>query len=104
MSASIGERIILIREDIGVDAATFSQKIGMPEDVLLRVECGKLEPDTAFLTAIAKQWPQYAVYLLTDETFVNQRNPEVESLAQELKIPEKLAKRVNGSWFSKSKK
>lgn len=84
MSIPVGEKIRIVRESLGMGRAEFSRKTGIPKETLIGTELRGSEPRAGILIAIATQWPQFAAYLLTDETEVQQRNPEVEKLAQEL--------------------
>lgn len=84
MSIPVGEKIRNVREILGLGRAEFSQKTGIPKDTLIGAELGRREPKAGILIAIAQQWPEYAAYLLTDETEIGQRNPETEKLAREL--------------------
>lgn len=77
MSNSIGKRIKLVRETIGLKREEFSVETGIPIGTLIGIEQGRHEPKSGILSAIAQKWPQYATYLLTDETHVKQENPEL---------------------------
>lgn len=60
------------------------ERTGIPKGTIIGVEQGLREPKAGILIAIANEFPQYAAYLLTDETGTKQKNPEEESLAKEL--------------------
>lgn len=84
MSIEIGKKIRYVRESLNMGRHEFAEKTGIAKGTLTRLEQGQNEAKANALIAIAKQWPEYAAYLLTDETEIKQRNPEVEKLAQEL--------------------
>lgn len=69
----------------------FADLTGIPKATLIRYETEKISPGGEALSAIAKLWPEYAAYLLTDKTNVKQRNPEVESVARELENQKKAS-------------
>lgn len=85
MSTDVGKKIKEIREALGEGRPEFSLKTGIPIGTLIGIEQGRHEPKAGVLVAIAQQWPQYAAYLLTDETEITQRNPETENIARDLK-------------------
>lgn len=84
MSTPIGEKIRNVREALGMGRQEFVDKTGIVKATLIGIEQGRQEPKAGVLIAIAKAWPEYASYLLTDETGKKQRNPEVDNLAREL--------------------
>lgn len=69
---------------MGIGRQEFVDKTGINKGSLIRIEQGQNEPKAGILTAIAQAWPEYAAYLLTDETSIKQKNPEVESISKEL--------------------
>lgn len=71
--------------------AEFSQATGIPKDTLIGAELNRREPKAGILMSIAQQWPEYAAYLLTDDTSAKQRNPELEALARELEDQKKAS-------------
>ncbi|OAM51520.1 hypothetical protein A7981_08500 [Methylovorus sp. MM2] len=91
MSISQGKKIRLIRESAGMGRQAFSDTTGIPKDSLIGYEMERIKPGGEVLSAIAGKWPEYAAYLLTDETDVKQRNPEVESVARELENQKKAS-------------
>lgn len=84
MSTGIGKKIKEVREAVGESRADFSQKTGIPIGTLTGIEQERHEPKAGVLAAIAKQWPEFAAYLVSDVTEIKQRNPETEKLAREL--------------------
>lgn len=62
----------------------FADRTGIAKGTLIRTEQGQNSPQVGVLQKIAELWPEFAAYLLTDQTGVKQRNPEVEALAREL--------------------
>lgn len=73
MSMPIGEKVRKIRESLGFGRTEFSRRTGIPKDTLIGTELGRREPRAGILIAIAKQWPQYAAFLLMDEGVVVQQ-------------------------------
>ncbi len=84
MSTPIGKKIRNVREAIGIGRQEFVNKTGIPKNTLIQMEVNDREVKSGALIAIAKAFPQYAAYLLTDELGIKQKNPELESLAKEL--------------------
>jgi transcriptional regulator with XRE-family HTH domain len=84
MSTPIGEKIRNVREALGMGRQEFVDKTGIVKATLIGIEQGRQEPKAGVLIAIATVFPEYAAYLLTDETHVKQRHPEVMELAREL--------------------
>jgi len=84
MSSNIGEKIRNVREALEMGRQEFVEKIEIPKGTIISIEQGLREPKAGVLIAIASAFPQYAAYLLTDETNIKQKNPEVESLTKEL--------------------
>lgn len=60
----------------------FADKTGIIKGSLIRIEVSDGEPRAGILVAIAKEWPEYAAYLLTDEITVKQKRPEVAPAAK----------------------
>ena len=84
MSTPIGEKIRNVREALGIGRQEFVDITGIAKGTLIGIEQNRQEPKAGVLIAIATAWPQYAAYLLTDETGKKQRNPEVDNIAREL--------------------
>ncbi|SNS03313.1 Helix-turn-helix domain-containing protein [Methylobacillus rhizosphaerae] len=84
MSSAVGKKIRAIRENLGMGRQEFADTTGIPKGTLIGIEQDRHEPKAGVLEAIADHWPEYAAYLLTDNTSVKQRNPELEALAKEL--------------------
>lgn len=91
MSISQGKKIRLIRESLEMGRAEFSEITGIPKQTLIGYEMERTKPGGEALAALAKVWPEFAAYLLTDETTVKQRNPELEALARELENQKKAS-------------
>jgi transcriptional regulator with XRE-family HTH domain len=85
MSIPIGKKIRNIREALGMGRQEFVDKTGIPKNTLIQIEVKDREIMSGALIAIATAFPEYAAYLLSDETEVKQKNPEVDNLAQELR-------------------
>lgn len=83
MSTNYGKRIRQVREHLGLGRAEFCSKTGIAKQSLINYETERTKANAEVLGAIAREWPEYAAYLLTDKTEVKQRNPEVEQLAQD---------------------
>lgn len=86
---STGQKIRNIRETLKMGRGEFAEKTGINKRTLIGAETSNREVMSGILTAIAKIWPEYAAYLLTDEVNIKQKNPDVESLAKELPIAKK---------------
>lgn len=84
MATHFGKRIKTIRERIGLDRCGFGQVLSLSEDEVFAIEAGELTIPLDGLTKIAKNWPEYSTYLLTGDTDVKQRNPEIEIVARGL--------------------
>lgn len=91
MSTSQGKKIRVIRESLDLGREEFCKKTGIPKPSLIKYETDRAGVSGDVLSAIARVWPEYATYLLTDETNVKQRNPEIESLARDLEIQKKAS-------------
>lgn len=84
MSIPIGKKIRNVREALKIGRQEFVDKTGIPKNTLIQIEVSNREVMSGALIAIAQAWPEYAAYLLTDETSIKQKNPEVESISKEL--------------------
>lgn len=84
MSTSIGKKIRNVREALGMGRGEFAEKTGINKGTLIGIEVNDRDVMSGILTAIAQEWPEYAAYLLTEETGIKQKNPEVESISREL--------------------
>lgn len=76
--STIGEKIRLIRECLGMGRQAFAEKTGIAKGTLIRTEQGQNSPQVAVLLKIAELWPQFAAYLLTDDIHVTQKTPSTE--------------------------
>lgn len=84
MSTPIGKKIRNIRERLEMGRAEFAEKTGINKATLIGVETRDREIMSSILEAVATAFPQYAAYLLTDDTQTKQKNPEEESISREL--------------------
>lgn len=84
MSIPIGEKIRKVREALEMGRQEFVDKTGIAKGTLIRIEQGQNEAKASALIAIATTFPEYAEYLISDQVGIKQKNPDVESLAQEL--------------------
>ncbi|MFL9611434.1 helix-turn-helix transcriptional regulator [Methylobacillus pratensis] len=91
MSSAVGRKIRAIRECLDMGRQEFADLTGIPKGTLIGIEQDRHEPKAGVLETIAKVWPEYAAYLLTDETNVKQKNPELEALARELEDQKKAS-------------
>ncbi|ACT52147.1 helix-turn-helix domain-containing protein [Methylovorus glucosotrophus] len=80
MSTGYGKRIRLVREHLGLGRAEFCNETGIPKQSLINYETERTKANAEVLGAIANKWPEYAAYLLTDKTFVIQKNPEHDQI------------------------
>ncbi|MCB4809700.1 helix-turn-helix domain-containing protein [Methylovorus menthalis] len=78
MSISQGKKIRLIRESLNMGRGEFSDTTGIPKQTLIGYEMERTKPGGEALASIAKVWPEFAAYLLTDETHIKQRKPELD--------------------------
>lgn len=83
MSTPIGNKIRNIREALRIGRQEFADKTGIPKNSLIGIEVGKHEPGAKALIAIAKVWPEFSAYLLTDKINIKQKNPMWSSLDYE---------------------
>ena len=77
MSTPIGKKIREIRDSLAMGRAEFAEKTKIAKGTLIRIEQEQHEPKANTLIAIAREFPEYAAYLLTDEKNVKQKHPEV---------------------------
>ncbi|WP_435106762.1 helix-turn-helix domain-containing protein [Arhodomonas sp. AD133] len=68
LSMGLGEKIRQIREAEGLTRKAFAERTGIPKDTIMRIEQGRNEPKGPMLQTIGRMWPQYAYWLLTDQT------------------------------------
>ncbi len=66
-NVSIGERITLFREFLGLSRKDFTQKTGISQATISRVESNALEPSDAFLNIIMTQFLANPGWILTGE-------------------------------------
>ena len=76
MSTGYGKRIRMVREHLGLGRAEFCNETGIPKQSLINYETERTKPNAEVLGAIAKKWPEYAAYLITDRTDIPQINPD----------------------------
>lgn len=81
---STGKKIRNVRETLKMGRGEFAEKTGINKRTLIGVETSDREIMSGILTAIAQAWPEYAAYLLTDETGIKQKHPEVDAVQREL--------------------
>lgn len=74
--STVGEKIRLIREGLGMGRQEFADKTGIAKGTLIRTEQGQNAPQISVLLKIAELWPEYSAYLLTDRIDVVQKTPE----------------------------
>lgn len=68
MSSKLTEKIRQIREAETSGRAEFSQLIGVPKKTLENIELTGRAPKGEMLEAICQQWPEYTLWLMTDQT------------------------------------
>lgn len=83
MSSTAGRKIRTIRESLDMGRQEFADITGIAKGTLIGIEQGRHEPKAGILEIVAKHWPEFAAYLLTDNTSVKQRNPESDSLVDQ---------------------
>lgn len=79
MSISQGKKIRLIRESLDMGRAEFSEITSIPKQTLIGYEMERIKPGGEALAAVAKIWPEFAAYLLTDNIAVKQIHPNKNS-------------------------
>jgi transcriptional regulator with XRE-family HTH domain len=79
MSTPIGKKIRNIREHLELGRAEFSEKTGIPKQTLIGLEKSERGVHSDVLTGIARLWPEYAAYLLTD-IIVKQEHPKIQDV------------------------
>lgn len=93
-----------LRNFLRMSTSEFAARLELDEQIFIKIEQGIEEPQSDVLIAIAKIWPEYATYLLTDKVDTKQINPEIEKLAHKLGISGSndgvmIAQRVYKRWF-----
>lgn len=73
--STVGERIRLIRESLGMGRQEFADKTGIAKGTLIRTEQGQNSPHIEVLLRVVELCPQYAAYLLTDQYLIKQEKP-----------------------------
>lgn len=68
MSTDIGRKFRQIRDFLGLSRSEMGDRLDVPGRSLEGVELGRRTPGTDFLLRVVEQWPQYALWLLTDQT------------------------------------
>lgn len=61
----LARRIRQIREHVGLGRHAFAQLVGVSKGTLENSEMGKQRPPAELMLGIAKNWPQFALWLLT---------------------------------------
>lgn len=81
-----GERIREIRESQDMGRQQFADITGIAKKTIENTEAGRQRATEQALAAIAKQWPQYALWLLTGEERpeLGQISPATEKIRTDL--------------------
>lgn len=87
MSSDLARKIREIREAETSGRAEFSQVIGIAKKTLEGIEQTGRVPKGDLLEAICRQWPQYTLWLMTDQVneVAGQVSPEIERARRRLK-------------------
>jgi transcriptional regulator with XRE-family HTH domain len=67
MKNSIGERIILLREQFGINQGQLSEEVGMDQSLVSKMERNKHEPSTRFLNAMMLRFAANPEWIMTGE-------------------------------------
>lgn len=65
---AIHERISLLRKAVGLSRETFAKQINIPANTIKSIEQKGVVPRSDVVEAIAKSYPEYAFWLVTDRT------------------------------------
>lgn len=87
MSTHDGEKIRAIREVEGMGRHAFCEATGIGKETLIKVEQGKTAPSGKVLKQITNTFPQYTMWLMTDQVIeeVGQVSPAIEEARKALK-------------------
>ncbi|NWO07559.1 MAG: helix-turn-helix transcriptional regulator [Alteromonadaceae bacterium] len=87
MSNNLAQKIRRIREAETSGRAEFSELIGVPKKTLIGIEQTGRVPKGDLLQAICTQWPQYTLWLMTDQVneAAGQVSPEIEKARRAFK-------------------
>ncbi|BBL58133.1 transcriptional regulator [Methylomonas koyamae] len=80
-------KIRQIRETLGYDRTQFEHVTGINAKTWANIELGKQKANEEHLLAITHNWPEYALWLMTDQTApeIGQISPEIENTRAKLK-------------------
>ncbi|XKE44507.1 helix-turn-helix domain-containing protein [Halomonas organivorans] len=84
---SFSEKLKEIREVHGLGRKAFSDETGIPIRTIEGIEQRGTIPRTDIAQKICKRWPQYSLWLMTDQVdeTCGQISPEIEKVRQTLK-------------------
>lgn len=89
--STINQRIRELREHLGLGRTEFAELVGTNRKRLQNVERGLQKPPSDLLEAIASEWPQYSVWLLTGQT--PKESVQISPVDHEEQLPNKTGKR-----------
>lgn len=80
------EKLKAIREAEGLTQTAFAEAVGINTKSYGNAESGFRSPGLPMIEAVARRWPKYALWLLTDTTApeTGQISPEQETARQDL--------------------
>ena len=84
MSISFGKKIALIKDAEGLNRPQFCEIINVPVESLRKIEAEYRRPLVDVAEKICKAFPQYTLWLMTDQT-----NPEAGQISPEMKKTQK---------------
>ncbi|MCQ8130508.1 helix-turn-helix domain-containing protein [Methylomonas rivi] len=81
------EKIRKIREKSGMNRTEFAERTGIQAKTWSNIENGLQKANEDHLLAITKEWPEYALWLMTNQTApeCGQISPELEEIRVNLK-------------------
>lgn len=84
MASDLARKVRLIREAETAGRAEFSQIIGVAKKTIESIEQSGRPPKGEMLEAICRRWPQYTLWLMTDQvnTELGQISPDQKPRAR----------------------
>jgi len=84
MSIHFGNKITMIKEAEGLNRPEFCNIIDIPIPSMRKIEAGDRQPRVNVAEKICKAFPQYTLWLMTDQT-----NPEAGQISPDIKKAQK---------------
>lgn len=94
MSRDLGKKIREIREVQGMSREAFAVTHGLPYGTVMNLEQGRTDPRSSILLKICKAYPQYALWLTTDQIQpeAGHISPEIERARKDSPGAEKASR------------